>query len=473
MLEGMGEDEAAGKAIAELGDAATLADKFRRAERGPRRRMIINIAMITLACGVAVGGAVGLKQLTQPPSVSGNATRTQVAYAPPEVAEKTITLGADATVDRLAQELAKAAGKQAFVDWGALSAMEVKKETPIGVPMAGVSVETALVLANERLGDGRAERLACRVTGDMLEVSTLRHFDKREMTLMAYDASPLLGSIPGPKDRAETAADLQRLITSVVDPMEWRENGGETAQLHLVGTKLFVHAPARFQPTVQWILAQVGTSKGTAVGDAGERAPVAGAVAVGTGLGGKTTTPAPDAPRARKTVSITGAVATPGVFLIPESGLSVRQAIVTAGGKFDGVEDVLVSRTENGAVKARHRLSGDQLRESGSEDPALQDGDVVDVRAVKAAAAVAQNHDVVYVTGSVQRPGPYSLPESGITVRRLLIAAGKDLSTVQEVTIRDSTEGTSNVIGRLTGDEIRADPAKDPSLSRGQMVDVK
>src|SRR5437868_331163 len=42
MVEGEPEDVATRRAIAELGDAAALADRFRRAEHTPRRRMLMN-----------------------------------------------------------------------------------------------------------------------------------------------------------------------------------------------------------------------------------------------------------------------------------------------------------------------------------------------------------------------------------------------------------------------------------------------
>jgi hypothetical protein len=363
MVEGVGEEAAAGRAIAELGDAAALADRFRRAERGPQRRMIMNIAMVVVACGAVIGGAVGLKELSGPATPAGVANKAQMTYASPEVAEKTITLPKDATLERIAQELGKVAGKQTYVDWDSLAAMDAAKDSVVGVPMASVSVETALMLLNERMGKN-GERIACRVTGDMLEVSTLRHFDRRDITLMAYDASPLLDSIPGPKDRAATAQDLQKLITSVVDPEQWRENGGELAELYLVGTKLFVHAPARFQPTVQWILTQVGSGKAAGMG--APAADAAAGVIAGEAKPGL--------------VYLTGSVQRPGAYSLPEGGLSVRAAILAAGTQLDHIDTVRVTESRDGKTTVVHELKGEDLRKAGGADPKLASGQFVEVK---------------------------------------------------------------------------------------------
>lgn len=266
MLEGASEEEAGRRAIAELGDAAALADGFRRAEHAPRRRLHVNIGMIGLAAGVAVAGAVGVQRLRQPPT-PGVAGPAVTAYAPPNVGSGTITLAERATMEQLVQEIGKASGRGTNVYWETLANFGVEPKTPIGVPMAGVTVETALMLANERLGGGggpAGERIACRMTGDLLEVSTLRHFDKRDVSLVAYDVEGALRAIPAGKN-GTPVEDLMRLITSVIDPEQWRSNGGELAELHVVGARLFVKAPARFQPTVEWILGQLeGSKKGAA-----------------------------------------------------------------------------------------------------------------------------------------------------------------------------------------------------------------
>jgi protein involved in polysaccharide export with SLBB domain len=80
------------------------------------------------------------------------------------------------------------------------------------------------------------------------------------------------------------------------------------------------------------------------------------------------------------TYSITGLIERPGVYAMPKEGLSLRRAIVAGGGKFEGVREVVVSKTENGLVSVTHRLTGEELQRAGAKDPMLVDGEVVEVK---------------------------------------------------------------------------------------------
>ena len=438
MVEGEPEDAASRRAISELGDAAALADRFRRAEHAPRRRMLMNIAMLGMAGAAVVAGAVGVNRLANPPG-AGTQSPPQVRYASADVSEKTITLPADATMERFVQELGRVAGKGTHVYWEMIEAQGLARNTPIGVPMANVTVETALMLANERV-IGSPEKIACRMTGDLLEVSTLHHFDKRDMTLVAYDLGAALVTMAPARDKADVSEQLQHLITGVIDPEQWRENGGDLAELYTVGSKLFVKAPARFQPTVQWILAQLGSGKPAAASADENKVPVLGDIPLIAPLfrkdGERPSAPAADAGGAT-TFTATG-----------------DRVTATRGGKSITADSIDVVPGE-GTIVARG--SGGVTRREVSS----------------AAQAASDRQGTVSITGQVQRPGAYSLPLTGLSLRRAIIAASGKLEGVQEVVVSKSENGLVTVVHRIKGEELRTEGGSDPMLADGQVIEVK
>jgi hypothetical protein len=173
-----------------------------------------------------------------------------------------------------------------------------------------------------------------------------------------------------------------------------------------VGPKLFVKAPARFQPTVQWILAQLGSGKAGASAAAGEQVEktsftasgdrvtmsragkqvIADAIVVDStkdraeATGKNVAVGSAADPTRVFTYSITGQVEHPGVYCMPKEGMSLRRAIVAGGGKFEGVKEVVVSKTENGLVTVTHRVKGEELGLAGAKDPMLADGEVIEVK---------------------------------------------------------------------------------------------
>jgi hypothetical protein len=245
------------------------------------------------------------------------------------------------------------------VYWDVLDQQGIKPDAPIGVPLSNVSIETALAIANERLGGGD-KQIACRVTGDALEVSTLHHFDKREITLRAYDVGSVLTAFEPVRQPAEVAQELQTLVRGVIDPEQWRENGGDLAQMYMVGTKLFVTAPARFHPTVEWILGQLQSGS---VGVAKPGAAAADVASQGEGV-----------------FYLAGDVTRPGTYSIPAGGVTLRQAVIASGTSFDYVGEVTITRTRQGKVELVRHLTGNELRDTAGQDPVLEAGQIVEVR---------------------------------------------------------------------------------------------
>ena len=89
------------------------------------------------------------------------------------------------------------------------------------------------------------------------------------------------------------------------------------------------------------------------------------------------------------------------------------------------------------------------------------------------AAAPAQDASVVYLTGTVARPGTYAVPSEGITVRRLLAASGGLGDGVKQVVVTRSRDGQSEVVCEIGGDDLRKPDGPDPAITAGQLVSVR
>jgi hypothetical protein len=474
----------------------------------------MNIAMIGLGVGAVIGGAVGVNKMMTPPIGAGVPTPPAVVYASSEVAEKTITLPVNATVDTLAQELGRVAGKPVHAYWDVLEAVGVSQDTVLGVPLANVSVETALMLANERLGKA-GERIACRVTGDLLEVSTLHHFDRRDITLVAYDVAGVIEPMSSQMDRADAKKEVQRLITGVIDAEQWKENGGDLAEMYLVGSKLFVRAPARFQPTVQWILAQLGSSAGApAAGTMRRGVPILKDVPVISPL---FSTPEGEqslddsaqrkgAPASHTVLekdtwrSIAGARlgnqelwmalvwvngGSTGDFGQPEIGRELRMPDAEAQAAryivaTDTPEVFRAKYVEDAGwwkrlVALNPRLEIDWVTGNVLRLPAAVSGrQTLDTGKGNAAMAANDPETGSYtVKGKVEHAGLYSMPRNGVSVLRAIAASGGKLEDVHEVVVSQTENGVVNVVHRLTGNDLRTSGAADPKVGNGQILEVK
>ncbi len=281
MLEGMSEDEGMRRAIDELGEAADLASHFRAAHR-PSRRTLMSIAAIGVAASAAVVSIVALFQshvgaragepvqpsqaTVQPrppildevpiltyrfvqseaaPPVAGPTVPSQLAAAKISGSLKNTTLRGAAEL--IARETGK---KLSFQTDGTLDPnICIESIEFVATDLAG-----AVRQVNSAVGFTGEERLDFRLRDDVLDVAPRRVFDRLEATLVAYDLTEAY--------RCDARVDdLVQAVLQFVETDGWRENGGDTARLKVVGTKMFVEAPPRYHERVAWILSQFGNSQ--------------------------------------------------------------------------------------------------------------------------------------------------------------------------------------------------------------------
>jgi hypothetical protein len=111
------------------------------------------------------------------------------------------------------------------------------------------------------------------MTNGVLEIAPREFFDRRERTLVTYDLSGIISARQETygEEREKVVQEVQGLICNFVSAEDWRENGGELAQMSVVGDRLFVEAPARMHPQIKWILDQLPSDKKHS--DAGGKVP--------------------------------------------------------------------------------------------------------------------------------------------------------------------------------------------------------
>ncbi len=262
ILDGLEEAPAARLAITELGDAAVVASRFRHATRSTARSRIMNILIGTTACA---GLVLGIATLRDRP---GDHTRDPAIFEPAaaEVAGPTIQNLAltNVTLAEAIRGIDDMVPQDLAVAWGAIEAEGI-----------GLDTQVTLAISHPATLDGALHRLFAEMPGvdwrihdEVVEISTRRAFDRREMVLASFDIGDVVRHISNVEDSTYEPAvlTLKKLIFDSVEPEAWRDNGGDTANLNVVGSKLFVQAPPRFHEPIRWILEQLEPPAQTASG---------------------------------------------------------------------------------------------------------------------------------------------------------------------------------------------------------------
>lgn len=197
----------------------------------------------------------------QPPTDDG-LKRVVVAQKPrfeglagEDLRDLKISVSESATLASVVQAIGAAAHTVAHADWARLGSDNRLPDRLIGAPLQSVRIEDALVILHSR-GLTGPEPMAARRTGETIEVSSLRVFDRREQTTRAYDLRALLPA--DPMQRELRLRNILNVITTTIEPDGWADNGGDTSRLSELDGRLFVVAPPRVQAGVSWVLAQVG-----------------------------------------------------------------------------------------------------------------------------------------------------------------------------------------------------------------------
>ncbi|MCC6677864.1 MAG: hypothetical protein IT436_12020 [Phycisphaerales bacterium] len=274
MVTGLSEVEASGRAIAELGDMAGLAQRFNRAARPVARRRLMNLGMLAVA---GAGLIAGVAALTGP-----REDRVAVAVFAPEVTKEAAQAAGgkfdvppDASWARFYEAAGQGLGLPVVVNWGQLAAIAgsgaLGPNERATVTGSGLTLPEALAMVNEGLASAD-DGIDYRVHDGRLEIATVAYFDRRETVLATYDLAGIVEARLHDADPTARQVVTQQvseqvaiLIRDLVHPNLWRDNGGDRASLAVFGTKLFVTAPKRMHPKIRWVLSELPSADGEAM----------------------------------------------------------------------------------------------------------------------------------------------------------------------------------------------------------------
>lgn len=280
MLSGRSEPDAVSAAIAELGDAAALARRYHHASHAPRRRFMMHSAIFGLAGAAMVTSLVALRGGTGAQNASVSVFQPTAAAAP--AADVRLNCSVDVLWGQLFTDVGQATKTPVFVDWSMLkdlhmpdgSALEPGNAV-VGITFRDVPLPRALALINQAVGAPAEDGIDARMQDGVLVISTMAQLDKLEQTLATFDLSALVAARRQSLDQPNYPPDkvleeATKVIQSLVHPDLWQDNGGDRAQISSFDSRLFVKAPRRIMPQVEWVIGEMNKTA-TAAADPAAR----------------------------------------------------------------------------------------------------------------------------------------------------------------------------------------------------------
>ena len=251
LILGMTEPEAVQKAVTELGETAQLARNFKSVRIHSRRRIAMHTALFAaagLALTVSVAGLLPGKALT-PLHVPTAAIEVQPeGIAHNAVLDQDLEAG---TLGEMLQKLADAGNARLFVHWSSLEPLGLDADTEVrAIPAKGLDHAKVRQFINSALGLEGLDELAARMDGNLVEIGTVRYFDRIETVLMEYDLSELAD----PYINGIQSRNVLNPLYETVEPEIWQNNLGSISLTSMI---LTVRAPERVQSEVQEYLARL------------------------------------------------------------------------------------------------------------------------------------------------------------------------------------------------------------------------
>jgi hypothetical protein len=289
MLSGAPEAQASQTALEELGDAVKLAHRLQAASRSPARRLAMNLSVIGVASAALITSVIALRagapQGAPPggPPDSSAATGQRVVTSimpaqattvPDDVQKVRLSQDADATWGSFFKQVSDKSKLPVDVRWRLFEAQGWSTGEVMHTSFRDMSLPLAVKFINEEVaGDGRP--LDYRVLDGRLVFATQEYFDQQETVLVAYDlskqvadrardnaAAPRADIITNASQSAAAAvtSEVRAVLTHMVFPEGWQDNGGNMGTMAVFGSKLFIKAPKRYHAEIQWVINELPKS---------------------------------------------------------------------------------------------------------------------------------------------------------------------------------------------------------------------
>ncbi len=292
MLAGVAEARAIRCALDELGEVAALAQRFQSATHSRRRRIIMNTVLAGFGVIVVAAGVTVVNQSSQQTGLSRPSV-FQPADSQLDRARLLDEVPLDVRVEMSPREILDAVVATerigVSVDWGRLEEAGIVADEPFGLSSDG---SVLLVLQEmQRRGDDAGEPLDWRLVGNHLTIDTRSNFDFRERSLASYEIGDILEAMNMNYsiEHDDAVVEVSTLISDLVEPELWRENGGDLAQMRVVNGRMFIVAPPRMHERIAWMLDELRQERRAMMhdvpeshSDSGAAVPPAGHAAAST-----------------------------------------------------------------------------------------------------------------------------------------------------------------------------------------------
>jgi hypothetical protein len=259
MVGGKGEAEALSIAFREVGDAAELAHRFHLVHRGTTRRRIMHLSIVGLSIGAAALGVVAVT--SQPDSAGrvGSATFSRGESAPNEppawLSERAFEFGGEHSLLQIERAVDATQRVDFVIHWNDLVDQGFERTTTFMLAEGALSLNAMLDSITLDL-TSMGFQSEWRWGANTVEIGSAEGFEFRSRELAAYDVASILWDLQSTfnYEGEQARTSLRELITSLVEPELWEDNGGCLAQMKILGGQMFVNAPSRTQERVNWIL---------------------------------------------------------------------------------------------------------------------------------------------------------------------------------------------------------------------------
>lgn len=248
----------------------------------------MNLTLLTACLGAA---GIGVFTLT------GQDNHIQASIfeqpAPSALAQESLESKIDvdfeqAPLDDVLAFLGEQIDRPLYVHWSDLEDQGLKREEmQLTLHASGLSLKRTMELVLDQINDD-IDAAEWYFSEDLVELGTHTEFARRDIVLVSYDVTNVLVSISHRVNGYDAAGDrIVDLLTSLVEPDDWVDNGGVLAQVRIVGAKMFVQAPRPMHQQVTWIIAQLQTDEPEVAGrNLGWFGGAGGAGGAGGGGGG-------------------------------------------------------------------------------------------------------------------------------------------------------------------------------------------
>ena len=264
MILGMTEYEAVQRAVAELGETADLAKRFKAARTSPHRRYLMTTAIAAVAGLALTLGVFSMSSRPSPAAAPGlSGTISAVRPDDNEYLASDPRLDFDIPDGTLAStlELLGASAKvPVYIHWNDLTASDhAPDDEVIAIPAKGLKRSRILQIINDSIPHGAFahvafgwDPIAMISDGNLTEIATQSYFDDRDRVLVQHNIADFIASRPE-RERNEKVDEIIATIESVVESDTWSENG-DSYPIIIYGSHLLIDAPQRMQDEVAEML---------------------------------------------------------------------------------------------------------------------------------------------------------------------------------------------------------------------------